>query len=53
MVGEEIMNAFKPYIEIEKIICNYIFNEDLEGRFVFFILFYFIFIEVNINEFIE
>nr|POE54772.1 zinc finger bed domain-containing protein ricesleeper 2 [Quercus suber] len=28
----EIMNVFEPYTEIEKIICNYIFNEDLDGR---------------------
>ncbi|KAK7827956.1 putative ac transposase [Quercus suber] len=31
LVDEE-MNVFKPYTEIEKIICNYIFNEDLDGR---------------------
>ncbi|XP_075662921.1 zinc finger BED domain-containing protein RICESLEEPER 1-like [Castanea sativa] len=31
LVDEEIMNVFKPYTEIEKIICNYIFNEDLDG----------------------
>ena len=36
------MNVFEPYTEIEKIISNYIFNKDLDGRFVsFFILFYF------------
>jgi len=50
------MNVFEPYTEIEKIICNYIFNEDLDGRFVsffcLFLFFYFLFIEVNINEFI-
>ena len=41
------MNEFEPFTEIEKIICNYIFNKNFEERFVLF--------EVGTknNEFIE
>ena len=31
------MNEFDLYTELEKIICNYIFNKDLDGRFVIFV----------------
>ncbi|KAF3965544.1 hypothetical protein CMV_010275 [Castanea mollissima] len=37
LVDEEIMiNVIKPYTEMEKIICNYIFNKDLDRREVLF-----------------
>ncbi|XP_030933069.1 uncharacterized protein LOC115958935 isoform X2 [Quercus lobata] len=31
LVDEESINEFAPFTELEKIICNYIFNKDLDG----------------------